>query len=175
MTKYLSSITKRRTAQKKMRIMFSLTQSAYEDLLRLSEQLPEDTASQIVCKALRFAVASDMTKPMNDYTATLRAQRKQPAPSADGVEIVDKKTWCEMFGGSSDGVNCAYNKYELMVNGQLVKNQRQFPLRMMPNTKDDFRKEILGGFATLSQAEEAYEKQVADADILPERVIKMPK
>lgn len=68
-----------------------------------------------------------------------------------------KDNWCEMFGGSvKDGV-CTINKYETISTGHVRKNIRAIALTALPENIDDFKKDVLGHYESVEEAEAAYQ------------------
>lgn len=159
----LDAIRKNRAKAKKERITFLMTESTKGYLLKLSEQEPERTASAIIADAIRFAYEFDMYRASREINNELRADRgiqKKQAP--EGVHrpvVLDKIGLCKKYGGTCDGTNCEYDKYEVTPLGRVVKNRISQPLRIMPETEADFCKSVLGGFNTLSEAEVAFEAE----------------
>ncbi len=153
-----------RTKIEKTRVVAGLDPKSYQALMVLIEQEPGNTISQIVGDALRFAKEIDMYGPRREFVARMQvAQGKVPTVEASHRPIVvDKKVWCTSYGGNCDGINCTYKKYEVTATGMVVRNEITMPVRSMPETEDDFRKSVLGGFSTLHEAEVAFESQVED-------------
>lgn len=76
------------------------------------------------------------------------ARRKKAMP---------KDSWCELYGGSvKDGI-CTIDKYETMPTGHVRRNKRVIALTAFPSEVDDFRKDILGHFLSVEEAEAAYQ------------------
>jgi hypothetical protein len=140
---------------KKIRVTVTISQVAFDALVKLHEQSNESSASAVVASALLFAYRGGMYRNLTENIA--RVQMEETGGKKH--DVPNKADWCILYGGTYDGVNCGYNKYEIGATGQIMKNFRQFPLKSMPDTQDDFRKHILGGFPTLAAAEVAYKNQ----------------
>lgn len=72
-------------------------------------------------------------------------------------KAMPKESWCEMYGGSVSGGVCTIDKYETMPTGHVRRNKRVIALTAFPEDVDDFRKDILGHFLTVEEAETAYQ------------------
>lgn len=159
----LDAVRRNQKKSPKQRLTTMIGETTKSQLFKLSEQRPEKTATDIVVDAIEFAYKYDMYKESREQINALRIDRGVPlaeAPKGAHRPIaIDKKTWCELYGGTSDGVNCVYNKYEVNLLGRVTKDKISQPLRTMPENEVDFCKSILGGFATVSEAEVAFEKQ----------------
>lgn len=156
----------------KTRVVAGLDPKSYQALMVLMEQEPGNTISQIVGDALRFAKEIDMYGPRRDFVARMQvAQNRVPTVEASHRPIVvDKKIWCTSYGGTCDGINCTYNRFEVTASGVVVRNQITMPVRSMPENEDDFRKSVLGGFATLHEAEVAFDSQVEESFFDPSEI-----
>ncbi len=75
---------------------------------------------------------------------------------ANKKKALPKEGWCEMYGGSvADGV-CTIDKYETVATGHIRKVKRVIALTAFPNSIDSFKKDVLGHFDSVEEAEEAY-------------------
>lgn len=162
----LDTIRKNRKKAPKQRLTVMIGETTKGQLFKLSEQRTEKTATDIVIDAIAFAFKHDMYKEEREAENALNAERGVPlaeAPKGSRRPIaMDKKTWCEQYGGTCDGVNCVYDKYEVTLMGRVVKNRLSQPLRSMPDNEADFCKSVLGGFSTVSEAEVAFEEQTEE-------------
>ena len=168
----LDAMRHKRKKLTRHRLMASISQSGYESLLNLSEQEPEKNASQIISECLRFAFEMEIYKPRQAYLDMLKQERGIPSSlaSSKAVVVVSKKDWCEQYGGVCDGQNCTFKKYEVTASGVVVRNELTMPVRSMPDVEVDFKKYVLGGFATLSEAEASFESQVEDTFFDPSEI-----
>ncbi len=158
---------KKKAPKERLTVMIGEVVKGY--LYKLAEQRPDKSATEIVNDALTFAYQNDIYLEGRTALNDLREARGLPLvakPEGSRRPIaMDKKRWCEQYGGVCDGVNCVYTKYEVTPLGRVVKNQRSEPLRSMPESEVDFCKSILGGFATVSEAEVAFEKQDTEEEL----------
>jgi len=155
-------VTLRQLKQKmeKTRITAAISNPSYTALVFLMEQEPDLTISQVVSDCIRFAHSNSMYE-MRQKAIPKSQEERQNLPSPKPVTI-DKKSWCEQFGGVCDGVNCTFKKYEVTPTGVVVRNELTMPVRTMPETEVEFRKYVLGGFINSHEAQVAFESQVAD-------------
>jgi hypothetical protein len=160
----LDAMRNKRKKLTRYRLMASISQNGYESLLKLSEQEPEKNASQIISECLRFAFEMEIYKPRQAYLDMLKQERGIPSSlaSSKAVVVVSKKDWCEQYGGTCDGQNCTFKRYEVTPTGVVVRNELTMPVRSMPDDEADFCKYVLGGFVTLSEAEAAFENQTEE-------------
>lgn len=172
---HLDPLRQLKENNKKIRIMVSLTKTAYEALLRLNQQEPDKNASTIISDSLRFSENMDIYRPLRERLQGLQMQ--VGATPVKDPNIIHKakaggqKEWCELYGGTCDGNNCRFLKYEVLTNGEVIENSQMVPLRMMPKEQDDFRKMILGGFITPAHAKSAFENQEPRSGIKPVRML----
>lgn len=169
----LEAITRARKQFKKIRLTVTVSQEAMNALHRLHEQEPEKSASSIVSEAIRFSDKLEMYKPIRRFENDVRQEiGREPRPLVKGVGTLDdKKEWIAMYGGEHDGINVKFTKYEVTPMGTVMRNPQVIPLKSMPSTQDEFRKMILGKFATVNQAETAFEKQGDKGQLAPVRMI----
>ena len=116
------------------------------------EKRDNDSASRIIGECVVFAHKCGIYD--EQYARKGEQRVKEVTP--------DKGKLCEMYGGVSDGVNCAYKKYEITAGGSVIRNEVTMPLRSMPDNEADFRKSVLAGFTTVHEAELAFENQKDD-------------
>lgn len=155
--KFLKS---KRRENKKKAYSFRLSRSAEADLLRLCEQNDDVSMSNVVAEALHFAYVNGM------YGADrYRIVRETASPTVLPTKGIkekrqeSKEAWCVEFGGKVENGQCKYTKYETTAMGEVVKNTRTQLIDVMPEDKDGFARHILGSFATISEAEFAYQEQ----------------
>ncbi len=160
-----------RKKAKKVRVTASLGTNSYDALVSLMEKEPNATISQIIGDSIVFAHINNMyaqrmlIPPIYEVSAGKASQQtKMPQPSTvRSTQITpNKEQWCADCGGYVDGTMCRFNKYEVTATGTVVRNEISMPIRTMSDNEADFRKSILGGFATVSEAEVAFENQAAD-------------
>ena len=152
----------------KTRITAAISTPSYTALVFLMEQEPDLTISQIVSDCIRFAHSNNMYT-MRKKTIPASIEERENIPSPKPI-TVDKKVWCEQFGGVCDGVNCTFKKYEVTATGNVVRNELTMPVRSMPDNEEDFRKYILGGFISPAEADLAFTNQVADEFFKPSEI-----
>lgn len=134
----LKNLNVARAKVRRYRTVLSLSEDTLGVLAMLHAERPEHSASSVVSDALRFASERGMYGPHSS----------PGKPKTDPREY-----WCSLYGGTSDGVNCSYTKYEVTPIGEVTKSAREMPLKSMPETQVDFRKELLGNFPTVDAAE----------------------
>lgn len=146
----------------KQRYSFMLSESATNALIALLGDMPEHSASQVVGDALRFAFTNEMYKV---FGAIPKSKRSIIANTDS------RERWCFDCGGESNGVTCRFTKYEKTPTGMVARSPNvEVPLKQLPHEQVAFRKFILGGFASVDIAEEAYKAQ-ATSNIPTERVL----
>lgn len=163
-------MNRKRKSRKKVRLSITVSQDVIDSIHRLFEQEPDKTASQIVSEAVRFAEAVGIYKPARRFENDVRVETGKPLMKGVGP-TEDKKEWIVMYGGEHDGINGKFMKYEVTPTGTIVRNMQTIPLKSMPSTQDEFRKMILGMFATVNQAETAFETQGEKGQLAPVRMI----
>ena len=129
------TITNVRKSRKKKRVVLMFTEETVGELIALHQGNPDASASQVAADAIRFALGKNMyntTKTTN--TTDMRG------------------AWCVQYGGTTDGLNCTFEKYEVTPSGEVVKSERTLPLKSMPELQVDFRKMVLGPFQSLAEA-----------------------
>jgi hypothetical protein len=173
MSTTFEAMNRKRKSRKKVRLSITVSQDVIDSIHRLFEQEPDKTASQIVSEAVRFAEAVGIYKPVRRFENDVRVETGRPAkPLVKGVgTLEEKKEWIVMYGGEHDGINAKFMKYEVTPTGNVVRNPQVMPLKSMPSSQDEFRKMILGRFATVNQAESAFETQPTKAELAPVRMI----
>lgn len=169
----LEAISRKRKQLKKVRLTVTVSASAMDALHRLHETNTEASASQMVGDAIIFAERMEMYKPVRRFENDLRVESgRLPKPLTKGVgSLEEKKEWIVMYGGEHDNINAKFVKYEVTPTGTIVRNPQVVPLKSMPTIQDEFRKMILGNFATVSQAETAFEIQGEKGQLAPVRMI----
>ncbi len=168
------AMTRKRKSQKKVKMSLTVGQHTVDAIHRLFEQEPSKTASQIVADCVQFAETLEIYKPVRRYENDIRVELgKEPKPMGVGRlgSIEDKKIWASLYGAETDGINMKFMKYEVTPTGAVVRNQQVVPIKSLPSQQDEFRKVILGKFATLNQAESAFETQSEKADLAPIKML----
>lgn len=121
-----------------------------ESLQKLKDLNPGFSRSALVRMAVLNASSKNMEVGfygIESNTSEGVSRRKKAMP---------KEGWCEMYGGEvKDGV-CTINKYETMPTGHVRRGTRVIALTAFPAELEDFRRDILGHFVSVEEAEAAY-------------------
>lgn len=147
----------------------SLNQASYEALLRLAEKEPDLYPSQIMGHALRFAEANGLF----DYAVKTPSQPGQRGyVPVKEVRATRAKKLMELYGADCTKDSCSFNRYEVTPTGVIIRTSQALGLAQIPDDPDAVRKLVLGNFATISQAEEAFRAQSNEVAEPEERIIK---
>lgn len=172
--------------KKVYRTYVSLSQQSYDDLLKLFELEPELQPSQIISKAIRFAYDNGLfrqvtahieDKPTEDpllsinrdyevNPAIVESRNKFVKSQMTTREKKDQKIReaATMLGATCDGKNCNFIQYKQGITGNVTRGEQSLPIRSLPEEVELMRKFILGPFATVTEAEKAYEAQQKEDD-----------
>ena len=174
-----ASLRELRKRVQRIRVTAALGPDAYDALVLLMEKQTNLNISQIIADCIKFSYANGIfeTRVIQPQQFVEQLGQVQGLPKTSSkqstVAIPKKEQWCIDCGGEADTNMCRFNKYEVTATGYIVRNQISVPLRSMPEDEVDFRKSVLGGFATLGEAEIAFEKQdevsIFDESEIPSR------
>lgn len=170
MSTVFEAMSRKRKQRQKVRLTISVSQDVVDCIHMLFEEEPDKTATQIISEAVRFAHRVGMYKPARRFENDVRMETGKSLMKGVGP-LEEKKEWIAMYGGEHDNINVKFMKYEVTPTGTVVRNPQVIPLKSMPSNQDEFRKMILGKFATVNQAETAFETQPNRGELAPVRMI----
>lgn len=156
--------SRRKVKSKSTAYSITLRNQAEAALIALFDQNEEANVSQVIADALIFAHTNNMyinRYKMQDAPIITDGSQVAPPKTSKELSMERKVDWCKEFGGEVDldKGTCTYTKYETTALGQIVRNTRSQAIKVMPVSYEDFRKTVIGGFASVGEAEFAFNKQ----------------